>query len=80
MQRASVPGAIVGIWQGGREPYVRAFGVRDTATGQPMATDLYMRIGSNSKAFTVTSILMLASEGSWASTTRSTATSGGTER
>jgi D-alanyl-D-alanine carboxypeptidase len=40
MQRASVPGAIVGIWQDGRAPYVRAFGVRDTATRQPMATDL----------------------------------------
>jgi D-alanyl-D-alanine carboxypeptidase len=26
MQRASVPGAIVGIWQDAREPYVRAFG------------------------------------------------------
>ena len=34
MKRASVPGAIVGIWQDGREPYVRAFGVRDTATRQ----------------------------------------------
>src|SRR5262245_29831703 len=63
MERASVPGAIVGIWQEGREPYVRAFGVRDTATGQPMTTDLYMRIGSNSKAFTVTAILMLADQG-----------------
>ena len=60
---ASVPGAIVGIWQDGREPYVRAFGVRDTATRQPMATDLYMRIGSNTKAFTVTAILMLADQG-----------------
>jgi D-alanyl-D-alanine carboxypeptidase len=56
MQRASVPGAIVGIWQDGREPYVRAFGVRDTATRQPMATDLYMRIGSNSKTFAITAI------------------------
>ena len=63
MERASIPGAIVGIWQDGREPYVRAFGVRDTATRQPMATDLYMRIGSNSKAFTVTAILMLADQG-----------------
>jgi D-alanyl-D-alanine carboxypeptidase len=27
LQRASVPGAIVGIWQDGREPYVKAFGV-----------------------------------------------------
>ena len=63
MKRASVPGAIVGIWQDGREPYVRAFGVRDTATRHPMATDLYMRIGSNSKTFTVTAILMLADQG-----------------
>src|SRR6266496_2032697 len=63
MQRASVPGAIVGIWQDGREPYVRAFGVRDTATRQPMATDLSMRIGSTSKTFTVTAILMLADQG-----------------
>jgi D-alanyl-D-alanine carboxypeptidase len=63
MQRAAIPGAIVGIWQDGREPYVRAFGVRDMATRQPMTPDLYMRIGSNTKAFTVTSILMLADQG-----------------
>lgn len=63
MRRASVPGAIVGIWQDGRAPYVRTFGVRDTATRQPMATDLYMRIGSNSKAFTVTAVLMPADQG-----------------
>jgi D-alanyl-D-alanine carboxypeptidase len=63
MQKASVPGAIVGIWQDGRAPYVRAFGVRDVATRQPMATDLYMRIGSNSKTFTITAILMLADQG-----------------
>jgi D-alanyl-D-alanine carboxypeptidase len=63
MQRASVPGAIVGIWQDGRAPYVKAFGVRDTATRVPMATDLYMRIGSNTKAFVVTSILILTDQG-----------------
>jgi CubicO group peptidase (beta-lactamase class C family) len=62
MERASVPDAIVGIWQDGRQSYVRAFGVRDTASRQPMTTDLYMRIGSNSKAFTVTAILMLADQ------------------
>jgi D-alanyl-D-alanine carboxypeptidase len=63
MQRASVPGAIVGIWQDGSQPYVKAFGVSDTATRQPMTTDMYMRIGSNSKAFTVTALLMLADQG-----------------
>jgi D-alanyl-D-alanine carboxypeptidase len=63
MQRASIPGAIVGIWPDGSESYVRAFGLRDTATGEKMAPDLYMRIGSNSKTFTVTALLMLADQG-----------------
>lgn len=62
LERASVPGVIVGIWQDGSEPYVRAFGVRDTATVEKMAPDLFMRIGSNSKTFTVTAILMLAEQ------------------
>src|SRR5262245_38485727 len=63
MQKASVPGAIVGIWQDGRAPYVRTFGVRDVATREPMAIDLSMRIGSTSKSFTVTAILLLADQG-----------------
>ena len=29
MQQASVPGAIVGVWQDGAAPFVQAFGVRD---------------------------------------------------
>ena len=62
MQRASIPGAIVGVWREGQPSYVRAFGVRDTASGEPMATDLFMRIGSNTKAFVVTGILMLADQ------------------
>jgi D-alanyl-D-alanine carboxypeptidase len=63
MQRAQVPGAIVGVWQDDRAPYVKAFGVADTATGQPMTTDLCMPIGSNTKTFTVTAILILADRG-----------------
>ncbi|MBL8798858.1 MAG: beta-lactamase family protein, partial [Planctomycetia bacterium] len=63
MQRASVPGAIVGVWREGQPPYVRAFGVRDTASGAPMATNLAMRIGSNTKPFVVTGILLLADQG-----------------
>jgi D-alanyl-D-alanine carboxypeptidase len=63
MARAPIPGMIVGIWQDGQDPYVRAVGVRDTATAQPMTTDLHMRIGSVTKSFTVTSILMLADQG-----------------
>src|SRR5262249_21654184 len=63
MQRASIPGVIVGVWREGQPPYVRAFGVRDTASGEPMATDLSVRIGSNTKAFVVTAILILADQG-----------------
>jgi D-alanyl-D-alanine carboxypeptidase len=59
-----LPGAIVGIWwDDGREPYVRTFGVADMVTGEPMTTDMYMRIGSNTKSFTITAILMLADKG-----------------
>jgi len=63
MERASIPGAIVGVWQDGRKPYVQAFGVSDTATGEPMSTDMHVRIGSNTKSFVITAILMLADRG-----------------
>jgi hypothetical protein len=35
MEEASTPGAIIGIWQDGASPYVRAFGVRDTPPANP---------------------------------------------
>ena len=63
MQQASVPGAIVGVWQDGAAPFVRAFGVRDTASGEPMTTNLYMRIGSVTKTFVTTAILQLVDQG-----------------
>jgi len=63
MRQWSVPGAIVGVWQQGHTPYVRAFGVRNTATRQSMTTGLYMRIGSETKTFTVTALLQLAERG-----------------
>jgi D-alanyl-D-alanine carboxypeptidase len=63
LAQAGIPGAIVGVWQDGQVPYVRAFGVRDVKTLQPMTTDLYMRIGSNTKAFTTTAVLQLVDQG-----------------
>jgi D-alanyl-D-alanine carboxypeptidase len=58
----SVPGAMVAIW-GPRGRYIRAFRVADEATGAPMQTDFYSRIGSLTKTFTVTGMLQLADEG-----------------
>ena len=63
MQQAAIPGAIVGVWQDGAPPYVRAFRMRDTASGEPMATNLHMRIGSLTKTFVTTAILQLADKG-----------------
>lgn len=62
MVEAGIPGAIIGIW-GPDGEYVRAFGVADTKTRAPMKTDFYTRIGSQTKAFTVTAILHLADRG-----------------
>ena len=63
MEHAAIPGAIVGVWQDGAAPYVQAFGVGDTATGDPMAPDLFMRIGSLTKTFTTTAVLQLVDQG-----------------
>lgn len=57
------PGAIVGISVPGGIDYVRAFGVADTATGEPMSVDDHMRIGSVTKTFTGTAILQLVDQG-----------------
>lgn len=63
MRRASIPGALVGVWQRGSTPYVRAFGVRNRATGRRMGTNLYMRIGSETKTFVGTVLLQLVDQG-----------------
>jgi D-alanyl-D-alanine carboxypeptidase len=62
MADASIPGAIVGVWSPA-EDYVRAFGVADTATHVEMRPDLYSRIGSVTKTFTVTAMLQLVDQG-----------------
>lgn len=62
MTAASIPGAIIGVW-GPDGRYIRTFGVADKATGAPMNVDMYSRIGSVTKTFTVTAVLQLADQG-----------------
>ncbi|KWX66587.1 serine hydrolase [Mycobacterium sp. NAZ190054] len=62
IDEAGIPGAIIGIWTPDGD-YVRAFGVADKKTRAPMKTDLFSRIGSQTKAFTVTAVLLLADQG-----------------
>ncbi|MFD8141830.1 serine hydrolase domain-containing protein [Streptomyces sp. NPDC059708] len=63
LKKTGVPGVIVGISAPGKGDYTRAFGIADKATKKPMATDLYSRIGSETKTFTVTAVLQLAQQG-----------------
>ncbi|MFJ3585878.1 serine hydrolase domain-containing protein [Streptomyces sp. NPDC090127] len=61
--QAGIPGLIAGVWIPGKGQYVRATGVADKATGRPMTTDLFLRIGSETKTFTVTALLKLVDDG-----------------
>jgi D-alanyl-D-alanine carboxypeptidase len=63
MREADVPGVTVGLWTPDRGSYVRSFGVADQRDGRSMAADLHMRIGSETKTFTVTALLQLADRG-----------------
>ncbi|GEC04315.1 beta-lactamase [Streptomyces spinoverrucosus] len=63
MREADVPGVSVGLWTPDKGSHVRSFGVADKDTGRRMSPDLYMRIGSETKTFTVTALLKLVDEG-----------------
>ncbi|MCX4692543.1 serine hydrolase [Streptomyces sp. NBC_01408] len=63
MADAKVPGVMVSLSAPGKGEYVRSFGVADKATGAAMEPGLYMRMGSETKTFTVTAMLELVDEG-----------------
>ncbi|MGW3632177.1 serine hydrolase domain-containing protein [Streptomyces sp. NPDC005122] len=63
MGEAGVPGVTVGLWTHGQGTYVRSFGTADKSDGRRMSPDLYTRIGSETKTFTVTALLKLVDEG-----------------
>jgi D-alanyl-D-alanine carboxypeptidase len=62
MREANVPGVTVGLWTPDKGSYVRSFGIADKSNGQRMSPDLYMRIGSETKTFTVTALLELVDQ------------------
>ncbi|MFF4760277.1 serine hydrolase domain-containing protein [Streptomyces sp. NPDC001292] len=59
MRQAGVPGVTVGLWTPDQGQHVKSFGVADRSTGRKMSPELYMRIGSETKTFTVTALLRL---------------------
>ena len=62
LKETRAPGVIVGLWMDGGS-YVRAFGVSDTSNKEPMSSKLFMKIGSETKTFTVTALLRLVDQG-----------------
>ncbi|MEU5539907.1 serine hydrolase domain-containing protein [Streptomyces sp. NPDC020362] len=63
MTEAHVPGVTVGIWTPHQGSYVASYGVADVTGGRNMTPNLYMRIGSETKTFTVTALLQLVDQG-----------------
>ena len=59
---ANTPGVLVGIWSP-KGTFVRADGVANLTTGEPLRTDMQFKIASQTKAFTADLILQLIGEG-----------------
>lgn len=57
------PGAVVAVIENGQEIFSGAFGLANINNSVPMARDTIIRIGSQTKQFTVLLILMLEAEG-----------------
>jgi CubicO group peptidase (beta-lactamase class C family) len=58
-QSFSIPGMAIGIVENGEPVYVRAFGVRDLETGEPVTLHTKFHIASLTKTFTTAAIMQL---------------------
>lgn len=57
------PGAVVLVAKDGKTIFRKAYGLADVAKGTPMTPDMQLRVGSITKQFTSTAILMLVDDG-----------------
>ncbi|MET9504844.1 serine hydrolase domain-containing protein [Streptomyces sp. NPDC006622] len=62
MEQANIPGVSVGVWTPDKGEHVKSYGVADKNNGRKMTPNLFMRIGSETKTFTVTAVLELVDE------------------
>lgn len=63
MAAFDIPGAAVGIVQGGELVYAEGFGVADPVTGAPVTPDTRMMIGSTGKSLTTMMMATLVDDG-----------------
>ena len=57
------PGAVILVAKDGKTIFRKAYGLADAARGTPMTADMQLRVGSITKQFTSTAILLLVDEG-----------------
>ena len=62
MQKGSIPGALVAVWNDGYETLLIARGKANVATGRDVKITDAFRAASNTKMFTATAVLMLADQ------------------
>ena len=62
MERWTVPGVAIGIWDSGVQE-LRSYGLANLETGYEMADDTILQIGSISKIFTTTLLMLLVDDG-----------------
>jgi CubicO group peptidase (beta-lactamase class C family) len=63
VQDFAIPGLAIGIVEDGRPVYVRAFGVRDTKTAEPVDTHTLFHVAAITRTFTATAIMQLVERG-----------------
>lgn len=61
-QSFSIPGLAIGIVENGEPAYVRAFGVRDLQTGEPVTVHTAFHVASITKTFTTAAVMQLAEQ------------------
>jgi CubicO group peptidase (beta-lactamase class C family) len=62
-RRRNAPGLVYGVVIDGQLAHVRAMGLRNRATGEPVTIDTVFRIASMTKSFTALAVLKLRDEG-----------------
>src|SRR5262245_24767871 len=63
LTETNIPGAAIGIVSGDRLVFAKGFGVSNIETGAPVTPDMLFRLGSTTKMFTASGVVMLAEEG-----------------
>lgn len=61
-QSFSIPGMAIGIVENGEPVYVRAFGVRDLETGEPVTVHTSFHVASLTKTFTTAALMQLTEQ------------------